>query len=151
MKGNVILKEQVEVYEDLSKLAQEISVDVVSVYYFDKADKSLVLFASYGLDRESWGSRIPIDRGLVGKCARDKKPLSVKNPIKHPDFYYLPGSGEEKYQTFISFPIVEKGELLGVMVIQTVEMRNFSFDEIMKMYDTAYKHIPYIYGKIHEI
>ncbi|MCS7298477.1 MAG: GAF domain-containing protein [Spirochaetia bacterium] len=151
MRSKSVLKEQMEVYNDLHNLADEIGVDVVSVYYFSKVDKSLVLFASYGLDMDSWGSRINIDKGLVGKCAREMKPLSVKNPMNHPDFYYLPGSGEEKYKTFISFPITEKGELLGVLVIQTIEMRSFRFEEISKMYDIAYKHIPYIYSKAHDL
>lgn len=135
-------------YEKLHSLAQEIDVDVVSVYFFNKSKGSLTLFCSYGLNEESWGSEIPINRGLVGKCAREMKPISIKNPMNHPDFYYLPNSGEEIYKTFIGIPIVEKSNLLGVMVIQTVNMRHFSVDDINKMCHIAYHHIPEIYDEI---
>lgn len=145
------IEEQYSVFEELSELADEIKVDVVSLYIFDQKSNSLLLFSSYGLDKKSWGTKIPLSRGLVGKCAREKKPLSVKNPMKHPDFYYVPGSGEEKYSTLIAFPVVDGNNLLGVIVIQTIEMRNYTFDDINRMLDMAYKHIPSLYSKIHSV
>lgn len=105
-------------------------VDVVTIYIYDDSKKELILWCSYDLDKSSWGTRIPITRGLVGKCAREMKPISVKEPFKHPDFYYVPGLGEEKYQSFLAIPIVENGDLKGIFVVQTIEMKFFLSPEI---------------------
>ncbi len=132
----------------LKDIAHFLKVDVVTIYIYDGSKKELILWCSYGLDKSSWGTRIPITRGLVGKCAREMKPISVKEPFKHPDFYYVPGSGEEKYQSFLAIPIVENGDLKGIFVVQTIEMKFFLSPEIRFIWTNADRFIREIFSFI---
>ncbi|GBD02924.1 Phosphoenolpyruvate-dependent phosphotransferase system [bacterium HR19] len=126
---NIELEKQ-KVYGKLKEIADILHVDVATIYIYDEKRRELILWCSYGLERDSWGTRIPINRGLVGKCAREMRPISVKEPSKHPDFYYVEGSGEEKYQSFLAIPVTQEGKLLGLFVVQTIEMKFFLSEEI---------------------
>ena len=153
MKNDVKIDEIIEkvmekdrLFLKLKDIAHFLGVDVATIYIYDEFRKELILWCSYGLDKASWGTRIPISRGLVGKCAREMKPISVKEPHRHPDFYYVPGSGEEKYQSFLAIPIVKNGDLLGVFVVQTIEMKFFLSHEIKFIWANAEKFITEIFS-----
>ena len=43
---------------------------------------------------------------------------------------YFPEAGEDPYQSFLGVPLVDRGVLQGVLVVQTLEARSFPEDEI---------------------
>jgi phosphotransferase system enzyme I (PtsP) len=124
-------------YDQLKKLAGDLHLDVLSVYLLDEKREELELIESYGLFEEAVGARIPITKGLVGRCARTGLPVAVKNPANDPDFYYLPGSGEERLHSFLALPIKDDGDKLkAVVVAQTIEAKVFKLSEIERIYTT---------------
>ena len=44
----------------------------------------------------------------------------------HPRFKYFGEAGEEPYQSFLGVPLIDRGVLQGVLVVQTIEARTFS-------------------------
>ena len=53
--------------------------------------------------------------------------------LAHPRYKYFPETGEERYHSFLGVPIVDRGEPLGVLVVQTSRRRRFTRDEVRLM------------------
>ena len=73
----------------ITQVAQDLAVDVCSLYTLDPSAQSLSLLATEGLDHSALGSVMTINQGLTGKVARTMKPLAVKQPHQHPDYFYV--------------------------------------------------------------
>src|SRR6476661_3908056 len=68
--------------------------------------------------------------GLVGLTAESVRPVVVQDAATHPRFKYFHEAGEDSYRTFVGVPIVDRGLLQGVLVVQTTESRLFTDDEV---------------------
>jgi phosphotransferase system enzyme I (PtsP) len=77
-----------------------------------------------------------MDEGLVGLTAEQLAPLVVADATRHPRFKYFPEAGEDLYQSFLGVPMTDRGLLVGVVVVQTIEARAFTPDEV-RMVSTA--------------
>ena len=105
--------------------------DVCSVYLLEPDRGELVLGATVGLKAESVGRvRMRLEEGLTGLVAEQMAPVTVSDAFQHPRFKYFPEAGEDRYHSFLGVPLVEGGALQGVLVVQTVEKRDFSPNEI---------------------
>jgi signal transduction histidine kinase/ActR/RegA family two-component response regulator len=105
--------------------------DVCSVYLLEPARTSLVLSATIGLAPEAIGQvRMQLHEGLVGLVAERLEPLVVTDATTHPRFKYFPDVSEDPYHSFLGVPIVDRGLLQGVLVVQTLEARAFHEDDI---------------------
>ena len=112
-------------------IQQRFATDVCSVYLLEAARASLVLSATIGLRRESVGRvQIPLSEGLVGLVAETRRPLFAHDATSHSRFKYIPEAGEDPYHTFVGVPILDRGILQGVLVVQTIEPRLFRDDDI---------------------
>ena len=126
------------VFQDLvTDLARKVNVDVCSFYRLDSDTQELVLEASFGLAPSSIGYRIPITKGLSGRVARTGRIVAVRNPADHPDYHHVPGSGEERFQTFFGVPILQHGQLVGVLVTQTVDRENYVLRDVSLIQETG--------------
>jgi phosphotransferase system enzyme I (PtsP) len=104
---------------------------VCSVYLFEPETDELVLGATVGLKPESVGRiRMRRDEGLTGLVAQRLEPVMVADAFAHPRFKYFPEAGEDPYHSFLGVPLVEGGELQGVLVVQTTEPREFAPSEV---------------------
>src|SRR4051794_10087167 len=104
--------------------------EVCSVYLLQHESRDLVLVATVGLRPEGIGRvRMRLDEGLTGLVAERMAPVTVEDAFKHPRFKYFPEAGEDPYHSFLGVPLVEGGELQGVLVVQTLEPRSFSANE----------------------
>jgi len=121
----------------IESLSKTMSVDVCSLYQFQEADSSLHLIASSGLNKTALGTKLAIHQGLTGKVARDRKPLAVKQPHEHPDYFYIQGSGEEQYQSFLGIPLIKAQSLFGVLVVQTKQSQMFFHSDIKALYEAG--------------
>jgi len=112
-----------ETLHDIAKLiADKFCVDVCSIYVFDGDKDCLSLVATVGLREEMVGKIcMGVHESLTGLVLEEMKPVFVKNPVLHPRYKFFEGSGEEKYHSFLGLPLVYHGEILGVLVIQTLE------------------------------
>ncbi len=68
---------------------------------------------------------MPIHEGLAGLVAEEVRPVAVEQVRNHPRFKYFREAGEEAYQSFLGVPLVDRGVLQGVLVVQTIEARVF--------------------------
>ena len=118
-------------------IRQRFVTDVGSVYLLEPDRANLVLAATVGLRPESVGQvRMRITEGLVGLVAEHVRPVVVLDAISHPRFKYFRDAGEEPFRTFVGVPIIDRGVLQGVLVIQTRESRAFT-DEDVRMLTMA--------------
>ncbi len=112
-----------------------LEVVVCSVYLFPhaqvgRADARLVLMANKGLATEAVGRvSMALDEGLVGLVAQRAEPLNLDNAPLHPRYKHIANIGEEAYHAFLGAPILLRGEVLGVLVVQDREPRHFSDDQ----------------------
>lgn len=121
-----------ETLDNIVRLIQHrFQVAVCSFYLYQHETKELILAATLGLRPEMRGRlRMSVDEGLTGLVAQGLAPVMVPEAPRHPRFKYFPDAGEEAYQTFLGVPLVETGILKGVLVVQTVESRQFSPSEV---------------------
>ncbi len=112
-------------------IRERFGTEVCSVYLLEPDRKHLVLAATVGLRPNAIGRvRMRSDEGLVGLIAEEMRPQAFTNAARHPRFKYFPEAGEEVYHTLFGVPLVDRGALQGVLVVQTAEAREFSGGEI---------------------
>ena len=121
----------------VSLIQQRFHTDVCSVYLLESDRSTLVLAATIGLRADSVGRvRMRLDEGLVGLVGEQMKPLVVEDATRHPRFKYFLAAGEDPYHSFLGVPLVDRGLLQGVLVVQTVEPRVFA-EEVVGMLTAA--------------
>ena len=107
-------------------IAKRFGTDVCSAYLLEPDRSTLVLAATIGLRRECIGSlRMAVHEGLAGLVAEQVRPVAVEQVKNHPRFKYFSEAGEDAYQSFLGVPLIDRGVLQGVLVVQTVEPRVF--------------------------
>ncbi len=126
-------------------IAKRFRTDVCSAYLLEPDRANLVLAATVGLRRECIGSlRMAVNEGLTGLVAEQVRPVSVEQVKNHPRFKYFRDAGEDAYQSFLGVPLIERGVLQGVLVVQTIEARVFSEDEIGMLTEAATQVAPVV-------
>src|SRR6202049_3407559 len=85
-----------------------------------------------------------VHEGLTGLVAEQVSPVSVEHVRTHPRFKYFKASGEDNLQSFLGVPLIERGVLQGVLVIQTIEPRIFREDEIRMLTEAATEVAPIV-------
>src|SRR5215472_12095834 len=108
-------------------IAKRFRTDVCSAYLLEPDRANLVLAATVGLRRECIGNlRMGVHEGLAGLVAEQVRPVAVEQVKNHPRFKYFSEAGEDAYQSFLGVPLIDRGVLQGVLVVQTIEARVFS-------------------------
>ena len=126
-------------------IANRFRTDVCSAYLLEPDRANLVLAATVGLRRQCIGNlRMAVNEGLTGLVAEQVQPVAVSQVKNHPRFKYFRDSGEDAYQSFLGVPLVDRGILQGVLVVQTVEGRSFSADEIRTLAEAASQVAPIV-------
>src|ERR1700689_4538899 len=112
-------------------IAKRFETEVCSAYLLEAGRANLVLAATVGLRPECIGNlRMAINEGLAGLVAEQVRPVAVEQAQNHPRFKYFREAGEDAYQSFLGVPLIDRGVLQGVLVVQTLEPRLFREDEI---------------------
>ena len=126
-------------------IAKRFRTDVCSAYLLEPDRANLVLAATVGLRRECIGNlRMAVNEGLTGLVAELVRPVSVEQVKNHPRFKYFRDAGEDAYQSFLGVPLIERGVLQGVLVVQTKEARVFSESEIRMLTEAATQVAPVV-------
>ncbi|MBV9746599.1 MAG: DUF3417 domain-containing protein, partial [Acidobacteriia bacterium] len=126
-------------------IAKRFQTDVCSAYLLEPDRANLVLAATVGLRPQCIGTlRMALHEGLAGLVAEQVRPVAVERVQLHPRFKYFSEAGEEAYQSFLGVPLVERGVLQGVLVVQTIEARVFHEDEIRMLVDAAAEVAPVV-------
>ena len=119
-------------------IATRFRTDVCSAYLLEPDRSNLVLAATLGLHPRSIGSlRMPLNEGLSGLVAEQLVPVAVPDAREHPRYKFFKESGEEEYHSFLGVPLIDRGVLQGVLVVQTKEPRVFRENEIRMLAEAA--------------
>src|SRR5580692_3021129 len=119
-------------------IATRFRTDVCSAYLLEPDRSNLVLAATLGLHPRSIGTlRMPLNEGLTGLVAERVVPVAVADVRNHPRFKFFKESGEEEYLSFLGVPLIDRGVLQGVLIVQTKDARVFREDEIRMLTEAA--------------
>ncbi|MGC1461277.1 MAG: alpha-glucan family phosphorylase, partial [Terracidiphilus sp.] len=126
-------------------IAKRFRTDVCSAYLLEPDRSNLVLAATLGLHPRSIGTlRMPLNEGLTGLVAEQVVPVAVDDVRNHPRFKYFKESGEEEYHSFLGVPLVDRGILQGVLVVQTKDPRVYRENEIRMLTEAASQVAPVV-------
>src|ERR1700686_4114211 len=119
-------------------IARRFQTDVCSAYLLEPDRANLVLAATLGLRASCVGNlRMALNEGLAGLVAEQVRPVAVEQVKTHPRFKYFSEAGEDEYQSFLGVPLIDRGVLQGVLVVQTLEPRIFRQDEVQMLAELA--------------
>lgn len=102
------------------------STECCTVYLANEEMQRLELMATQGLRFKGDKIHIRFSEGLVGLVKRSAEPLNLAEASKHPNFKYFSELGEEIYQSFLGTPIIYRKQVLGVLVVQQKQPRQFN-------------------------
>ena len=126
-------------------IATRFHTDVCSAYLLEPDRANLVLAATLGLRPGCIGTlRMGLHEGLTGLVAEQVRPVTVRQVKNHPRFKYFRETGEDAYQSFLGVPLIDRGVLQGVLVVQTAEPRTFREDEIRMLTEAAAQVAPVV-------
>ena len=112
------------------RVRESVAVDVATVYLVDAELQQYVLSATEGLRKDAIGNvRIDQDKGLVGVVGRREEPLNLEDAPLHPSYRFISETGEEPYHGFLGVPIIQYGNVLGVLVVRQRDKRKFAEEE----------------------
>ena len=85
-----------------------------------------------------------VHEGLTGLVAELVQPVAVSEVKTHYRFKYFKSAGEDAYHSFLGVPLIDRGILQGVLVVQTIDARVFSEDEIRMLTEAATQVAPVV-------
>ena len=111
-------------------IADSMGTEVCSIYLF-RDEETLELCATEGLNRESvHQTRMRVGEGLVGRVARTGKVVNTADAPNARGFRYMPETGEEAFSSFLGIPVQRLGEMMGVLVVQSRDSREYTEDAV---------------------
>ena len=117
-------------------IGEAVSSEVCSIYLL--RDGALELFATRGLNQAAVHiTRLGLGEGLVGTIAENVETLNLDEAAAHPNFRYVPETGEERFHSFAGVPIVRSESAVGVLAVQHVEPRKYEEIEIEALQTVA--------------
>ncbi|MGD8252284.1 MAG: phosphoenolpyruvate-utilizing N-terminal domain-containing protein, partial [Desulfobacterales bacterium] len=100
-------------------VARHLAADVCSIYLYDEQLGDLVLRATIGLNPAAVGQiRMKPGEGLVGSTLEATEPVLEGSASSNPRFRYFEEAEEDRFESFLSVPILRGEEKIGVMVVQ---------------------------------
>jgi len=123
--------------EEVLKQIMEIVIyitkgDTCLIYLLDDTKEELILRASKNPHPKILGKiKLKFGEGITGWVAKEKKYVSIsKNASDDPRFKFFHNLPEDKYQAFLSIPIINKDEVIGVINVQHRQSHEHSQNEI---------------------
>lgn len=129
---------------DLSELLQRIvntvmnlvKADSCLVYLYDEDVQELILSASSDSRITSLGSiSLKLGEGLTGWAAKEKQPVILtKEAYRDKRFKAFTSLKEDKYEAFVSVPILSKNKIVGVINLQNKKEHVFPETQIKLLF-----------------
>lgn len=122
-----VLKQIVEIVIHFTK------GDACLLYLFDDRKEELILRASRNPHPKILGKiKLRLGEGITGWVAKEKKTVVIpKNASNDPRFKFFHNLPEDKYQSFLSVPIISRNKVLGVINVQHKKPHKHSSNEIV--------------------
>ncbi len=114
----------------VTQVKEVLRADVCSLYLTDEDAGEYVLMSARGIEQNIVRKmRIKFGQGLIGLVAEREELINLENAPQHPNFYQHPLLDEQKYSTYMGAPIIDRGELCGVLAVQRKANGYFSEEE----------------------
>lgn len=125
---NLDLKEVLE--RIVSVVSEATRADSCFIYL--KGEGELVLRASLNPHPKTIGKvKLKVGEGITGWVARKQKTVAITNKAYEDERFKLFNAlPEDKYEAFLSVPIIYKDKVLGVINVQHRKLRNYKKNEI---------------------
>ena len=115
----------------VKKLKKILDVDVCSIYLYNSKTKKLMLRATDGLKASLENDlEIPIDKGIMGRVVRLKKPVLSERASFEKDFFEIPQSREKLFDNYLCIPITRYKKIIGVLGLQRHQSKSFSLEDV---------------------
>jgi len=113
----------------VNRVKDAMGVDLCSVYLTDRIRQQHILMATNGLNPESVREvRLDFGEGLVGLVGQKEEVVNLADGASHPNFKFIPHTGEEVFHAFLGVPIIHHRKHLGVLVLQRHAREKFDED-----------------------
>jgi len=109
------------ILHDVIRLAAPIArADGCFLYIHDPSYREMILAASKNPRPKAVGIvRLKVGEGITGWVASEKKPVAIpRNAWKDPRFKAFSDLPEDRYEAFLSIPLLLQGKAIGVLNIQ---------------------------------
>jgi len=102
----------------------------VVVFFSDEERSEYVMMATVGLNQEMIGkARVKYGQGLIGLVGEREELINIDKAREHTQYHHYPQVEEKDYNAFLGVPIMHQGGLLGILVVQQRETRQFAEEE----------------------
>jgi len=114
-------------------IVEQIKADAVLIYLLDDNDDVLVLRGSHKPHREQIGQvKLKLGEGITGWVAEKRKAVAIsRQAIEDPRFKPFQGLPEDRFEAFLSVPVILKNELVGVVNVHHKKAHAHSEAEIL--------------------
>ena len=117
-------------------IGEALSSEVCSIYLLREG--MLELYATRGLNQSAVHvTKLGVGEGLTGTIAENVETLNLDEAATHPEFQYMPETGEEKFHSFAGVPVVRRARAVGVLTVQHVDPRKYEEVEIEALQTVA--------------
>jgi K+-sensing histidine kinase KdpD len=106
-------------------------VEVCSFYLADRVRQRVTLEGTNGLDQAQIGKvNLAWGEGVTGRVAESRRPIAIADVTSDGRFSWVRGFDVEALAGMLSVPLVWHGDVVGVLNVQTRDVRVFRQDEI---------------------
>lgn len=123
-----------EILGKIVKIATRLTnADSCLIYLYDEKKKTLILRASKNPHPKMLGKiKMRVGEGITGWVARERKPVAISEYAgSDPRFKFFSNLPEDRYEAFLSVPILNKRGVVGVVNIQHEKRHEYSDNEIL--------------------
>ena len=113
-----------------------VTADSCLIYLYDKQNDELILKASSRPKDETLGRiKLKLGEGVTGWAAKEKRPVILpKEAYRDQRFKTFTDLEEDKYESFLSIPILSKDEIIGVMNIRNMAEHHYPDAQIKLLF-----------------
>jgi phosphotransferase system enzyme I (PtsP) len=113
----------------VNRVKEAMGVDLCSVYLTDRIRQQHVLMATNGLNPEAVREvRLGFGEGLIGLVGQKEEVVNLADGASHPNYKFIPQTGEEVFHAYLGVPIIHHRKHLGVLVLQRHAREKFDED-----------------------
>jgi signal transduction histidine kinase len=106
-------------------------VEVCSFYLLNRDGERLTLAATNGLDRTQVGRvSLGLGEGITGRAAAGREPVQSADVTVDPRFSWVRGFDIHGLHAMLSVPLVWNEAVVGVLNVQTTEIREFTHEDV---------------------
>jgi signal transduction histidine kinase len=106
-------------------------VEVCSFYLLNRDGERLTLAATNGLDRSQVGRvSLRLGEGITGRAADGREPVQSADVTVDPRFSWVRGFDIHGLHAMLSVPLVWNEAVVGVLNVQTTEIREFTHEDV---------------------